>query len=219
MKITRYAQSCILIETKGLRILVDPGLYQYEESFLKYDWKDIDILLVTHKDLDHCHVPAIEKIISNEKTKFYTNSEVARLFKDFKVNIVKEGDKVNIKEINIKITKAIHGYIPFLKGKFARENLGFIVDDGDKKVYLCGDTLCFENSYECDILLVPVSNSGLVMGPYEASVFAKEINPQLVIPYHYESQHFPGDLNEVKIQFEKQDLNYKILEYKETIVV
>ena len=74
MKITKFAQSCILLETKGKRILVDPGSIQFEESLLE-QWKDIDILLVTHKHGDHIHVPALKRIIT-EKTKFYTSQEV-----------------------------------------------------------------------------------------------------------------------------------------------
>ena len=208
-----------LIETKNKRILVDPGLYQFEDSLLETDWNNIDILLVTHKDPDHFHFPAIQKILGGNKTKFYTSLDVSRKCVGITPEIVKENDLINIFNIKIEVTKAIHGFIPFLKGTEPIDNFGFIIDDGDKRVYLCGDTLCFDNNYECDILLVPVSNHGLVMGPFEASVFAKETEAKLIIPYHYESQKFPGNLEEVKIQFEKQNLKYKILEYKETIEV
>ena len=43
MKITKFNQSCLLIETKNKRILVDPGNIGYSENLLN-DWKDIDYI-------------------------------------------------------------------------------------------------------------------------------------------------------------------------------
>ncbi|MEI6673461.1 MAG: MBL fold metallo-hydrolase [bacterium] len=88
MKITRFIQSCLLIETKGKKILIDPGNILFEESLLTEYRNDIDILLVTHKHSDHCHVPAILAIVDNPKTKFYTTSEVAHAYKEIVPNIV-----------------------------------------------------------------------------------------------------------------------------------
>jgi L-ascorbate metabolism protein UlaG (beta-lactamase superfamily) len=208
MKITRYAQSCILIETNNKRILIDPGCYQYDESLLE-EWKNIDILLITHKHPDHLHLPAIRAI---KPKKIYTSQEVANCCEEIKPTIVKEGDIIE----NIEVTKAIHGYVPFLKGKETQENFGFIIN-GEKKVYICGDTTYFKSDYKCDILIVPICGHEIVMNPKEAATFAKDTGAELIIPYHYESPNFPGDLEEVKREF--KDLNYKILEYKETISV
>lgn len=32
MKITKYPQSCLLVETKGKKILIDPGTLKYKEE-------------------------------------------------------------------------------------------------------------------------------------------------------------------------------------------
>ena len=53
MKITKYGQSCVLIETKGKRILIDPGDYEFKDSFLEKDWTNIDVILITHMHGDH----------------------------------------------------------------------------------------------------------------------------------------------------------------------
>lgn len=55
------------------------------------------------------------------------------------------------------------------------------------------------------------------MGPYEAGMFAKETGAELVIPYHYDSPKYPGDLVKTKEEFEKQELNYRILGNKDLI--
>ncbi len=42
MKITKYNQSCLLINTNGKRILVDPGTFGYTEKILNECWINID---------------------------------------------------------------------------------------------------------------------------------------------------------------------------------
>src|SRR3989338_7364280 len=127
MKITRFAQSCILIETNGKRILLDPGYLQYKESYPDNEWKDIDILLVTHKHGDHCHLEAIKKIVQNSKTQLYTTKEVADKYPEISLDIVKVGDILNFDDVKVEVVKAFHGYIPLLKGgNEVNENVGFI---------------------------------------------------------------------------------------------
>lgn len=221
MKITRFAQSCILIETNGKRILIDPGDIQYNESLLWKEWSNIDVLLVTHKHGDHCHANAIKELARNPKTKFYTTREVADAYPDLSlriVKLVKAGDVLTFENVKVEVVRAIHGYIPPLKGgREINENVGYIVDDGANRAYQTSDTICFENDYKCDILFVPVVNHGLVMGPWEAALFAKETGASLVIPVHYDNPTHPADFEHIKKEFGAQGLNYKFLEIGETI--
>jgi len=218
MDITKFAQSCILIETKGKRILIDPGYLMYEDSLLNRDWANIDILLITHKHADHCHIDAMKEIVRNPKTKFYTTKEVKEAYPELIPHIVKEGDILNVDNIKIEVVKAAHGYIPALKhGKEIYENIGYIVDDGRNRAYHSSDTVCFYNDYKCSVIFVPVCNHGLVMGPYEASFFAKETEAKLVIPVHYNNPQYPADLKKVEKEFKARGLNYKILEVEESI--
>ena len=220
MKITKFAQACILIEAKGKRILVDPGFLQFDESLLKEGWNDIDILLVTHRHDDHCHIPAIQEIMKNQKTTFYTTQEVASEFPELQPERVKEGDRIDAGGITIEVVRAVHGFIPWLKGGAEiTENVGYILDDGEKRVYVPSDTICFDNDYTCDIVFVPVCNHGLVMGPFEAALFAKETGAKHVIPFHYDNPKFPANLEQVKEEFKKQGLNFRFLDVKERIEI
>lgn len=221
MKITKFAQSCVLIETKGKRILIDPGEIQYDESLLTDYWDNIDILLVTHKHGDHCNIEVIKAIMQNSKTKFYTSQEVADKYPEISpTKTVKAGEIIELDDIKIEVTNAVHGFQPFLKGgNEIYENIGFIVDDGKKRVYQTSDTISFNNNYKCDILLVPVCNHGLVMDPFSAALFAKETEANLIIPIHYNNPRFPADLDLVKEEFNKQGLNFKFLDIKESIEI
>lgn len=77
MKITKYPQSCLLIESQNKKILVDPGNLSYEDSFFN-DWKDVDLILITHRHNDHCHEEVIKEIVKNNKIKIYSTSEVKK---------------------------------------------------------------------------------------------------------------------------------------------
>jgi len=220
MKITRFAQSCILIETNGKRILIDPGYLQYKESYLNNEWSNIDILLITHKHRDHCHADAINKIAKNPKTKFFTTREVADAYPEFSPNIVKVGDILNFDDIKIEVVKAVHGYIPHFKGgKEINENAGFIVDNGVDRVYQTSDTICFKNDYKCDVLFVPVVGHGIVMSSWEAALFAKETKARLVIPIHYDNPRYCASFKQIEKDFNGQNLNFKFLKIGETIEI
>jgi L-ascorbate metabolism protein UlaG (beta-lactamase superfamily) len=55
------------------------------------------------------------------------------------------------------------------------------------------------------------------MGPFEAALFAKETGAKLVIPVHYDNPAYPIDLEKVREEFDKQELNYKILDTGESL--
>jgi|APSaa5957512622_1039677.scaffolds.fasta_scaffold86703_2 L-ascorbate metabolism protein UlaG (beta-lactamase superfamily) len=224
MKITKYPQSCILIETKGKKILIDPGNYVYEETDITPDnWKDIDFLLITHRHHDHCMPEAIKVIKKNNpRINILGNSEVGDVLKEagVGVEIVKVGDVQEFENIKIEVVKAVHGYWFEMKDKgFPKENNGFIINDGDLKVYHCGDTISFYNEFKVDVVLVPICGHGVVMEPDIAVAFCQEINPKLVIPIHYESKKHPLGTDKFEEEIKKSGLNYKILGNSESVEI
>lgn len=217
MKITKFPQSCLLIETKGKKVLVDPGNLKYKEEYFKI-WNEVDVILVTHKHGDHCYTEVLEKL--DKKIKIYSSKEVQKAHPSLPINVVKENDTIDLDGIKIEVVHAEHGYIPPMKtGAKVIENIGYILDDEKNRIYITSDTICFENEYQCDILCVPISDNGVVMGPFEASLFAKEANAKLVIPLHADSPKYPVDFKVVEEMFEKYDVEYEILENEETIEV
>ena len=220
MKLTRFAQSCLLIETKGKKILVDPGDIFFDESLLPEYWNNIDVLLVTHKHSDHCYVPAIQEIMKNPQTKFYSTAEVAEKRPELHPDIIKVWDIFQFDEITIKVVPAVHGFLPHLKWwNEIFESVGYTIDDGEKKLYIVWDSLCFSTEETCDILFVPVCNHWLVMWPFDAARFAQQVQAKLVIPCHYENLVYPIALSVVEEEFKKQNISYRILERKGSIEI
>ena len=217
MKITKYPQSCLLIETKGKTILIDPGNLKYKEEYLDA-WNKADIVLITHKHPDHCNTEVIEKLDKN--IRIYSSKEVQDSNECLKINIVKEGDKIEVEDVKIEVVKAIHGYQPLLKGtKEVHENIGYIIDDGENRLYTTSDTICFRNEYKADILCIPVTGHGLTMSAFEAALYSKEIGATLTIPIHMDNPAFPPNFEYIKEMFEKYEVEYEILENEETIEI
>lgn len=218
MKITRYPQSCVLIESNQKKILIDPGILKFEESFLE-DWKQVDLVLVTHKHADHCHAEVISEALNNN-AKLYTSSEVLNTYPELNGNAVKIGNTFEADGFKIEVVKAVHGYIPPLRGeKEIKENIGFIITVENKRVYITSDTVCFKNDYKCDIVVLPISNHGLTMGPFEAALFTKETGASLALPVHDDNPAYPADQKSVEENFSKLEINYKKLNTKDGISI
>ena len=217
MKITKFPQSCLLIETKERKILIDPGTLKYKEEYFDI-WNNVDIILITHKHPDHCNIGVLEKI--NKNIKIYSTQEVQDANKNLNINIVKENDVIELDKIKIEVVHAIHGYQPLLKGdKEIHENVGYIVDDGENRLYTTSDTICFKNDYKADILCIPVTGHGLTMSAFEAALYAKEVGATLTIPIHMDNPAFPPDFKYIEEMFNKYEVEYEILENDETIEV
>lgn len=223
MKITKYNQACLLVESKGIRILVDPGNIEYTDKMVDEEWIDIDIILVTHKHSDHYHEEAINKIIERDKCLLYTSNEVVDAYMLDQYIIVKEGGKFEYSNIEFEVTKAVHGFLNPMKesNNVIRENIGFIIDDGEKRLYVTSDTINFINNYKCDVLCMPFNGNGLTLGIIDGIDFIKNINPELVLPIHLQHPNpvMNPDLKQLKKSLEAENINYKILEIGETIEI
>lgn len=217
MKLTKYPQSCFLIEAEDKRILIDPGNINFSPEWLAKDWSNIHLVLLTHKHQDHCNISALKYLVE-KGAMIFSSREVQEAYPELKIHTLKVGDVLNIPGgLKIEATLAVHGYIPALKGKEIKENIGFIVDGGSTKVYFTSDTIGFPNDYKCDVLCLPVSNHGLVFGAIDAAMFAQETGAGLVIPCHYDNPKYPVDLNEVKRVFEEQNVNFRIMNVGESM--
>ena len=222
MKITKYNQSCLLIETNNKRILIDPGSINYDGTLLD-EWNNIDYILVTHRHSDHCNSEAINTIINRDNAKLYTTQEVVDNVELINPTIVKAGDILDWGDIKVEVTKAIHGFIIVMKynGGEILENVGFIIDDGSKRLYTTSDTITFNCNYKCDILCMPFNGNGVTMGIIDGTTFAKDLNPELVIPVHMEmaEPYMNPNIDALKSELDKEGITYKILETKEYIEI
>lgn len=223
MKITKYNQSCLLVETNNKRILVDPGKFGYVDERLTKDWVNINAILITHKHGDHCYKEVIEEIVKRDDAILYVTKEIQGTYSFEKPIIVKEDDVLSLGDIKIEVTHAIHGYLTGMRERGAEitENVGYIIDDGNVRLYTTSDTINFYNDYKCDVLCMPFNGNGLTMGIIDGVDFAKAINPKLLLPIHTEHPNpiMNPDINILSKAIEEVGLNYKILGVGESIEI
>lgn len=215
MKITKYPQSCLMVEANNKKILIDAGSLKYQDKFLE-EWKKADIILITHKHGDHIK----SDVLKDVNIPIYSTQEVQDAYPEIKFNLVKENDTLDFDNIKIEVVKAIHGYNPNLKnGGQVFENVGYIIDDETHRLYITSDTICFNNDYRADIVALPVTAHGLTMSSYEASLFAKELGASLILPIHMDNEKYPTDIKYMKENFDKFEINYKVLDIEESIEI
>lgn len=174
MKITKYGHCCLLIETKGLRILTDPGAW----NDLPPNSQQIDYLLITHEHPDHLHINSVKQLIStNPALKIITNSSVGKILdaENIQHEIVEDSQQMTVQ--NVTITGCGDKHAEIYEGIDTGRNTGYLID----KFYYPGDSF-FNPKKEIDLLALPV------IGPWmhlsEAIDFAKEIKPKLAFPVH-----------------------------------
>lgn len=215
MKITKYPQSCLMIEINDKKILIDPGSLKYQDNFLN-EWQTADIILVTHKHGDHIYA----NVLKDFSLPIYSTNEVQKSYSEIKFNIIKENEVINLDNIKIEVVKALHGYNPNLKnGGEVFENVGYIIDDGKTRLYITSDTICFNNDYKADVVALPITAHGLTMSSYEAALFTKDLEAKLVLPIHMDNEKYPTNLEYMQTNFEKFNINYKVLNIDESIEI
>ncbi len=223
MKITKYNQSCLLVETNNKTILLDPGVFGYNDEILNNDWVNVDYILVTHKHADHCNEEAIKHIIKRDNSKLIITNEINKEYNFSDSTIVKENDVLEFDNINIEVIHAKHGYLTGMRERNAEvlENVGYIIDDGNTRLYATSDTINFYNEIQCDIIAMPFNGNGLTMGLVDGMDFIKQINPKLVLPIHMEHPNpiMNPNIDLLNTNLTGNNIDFKILNIKESIEI
>jgi len=195
MNITWLGHSAFHITTdENLRILIDPFISNNPESPVTVEELYADVILVTHGHTDHFgdtmelanRTAAL--VVSNHELSIYLSKQG---FETMGMNI---GGTVQVQEINITMVNAQHSSdFDFIEEVSAGGSAaGFIIELEDgKKIYHAGDTGLFSDMrnvighiYNPKIAMLPIGDR-YTMGPFEAAIAAEWINPDVIIPMHY----------------------------------
>ena len=179
MRITHIGHACLLVETAGARILIDPGT-------LATDWwtlTDLDAVLVTHAHPDHVDEERLPLLLAaNEGAQLLTEPELAaEMVKvGWAASPVHAGDHVEVAGVGIRAVggrhAVIHDDIPRIG------NVGFVVEGaGEPVLFHPGDA--YDTAPDgVDVLAVPLH------APWAASKetveFTRAVAPGLAIPVH-----------------------------------
>jgi len=183
LKMTFIAHGTLMFEFGEKVIHIDPvGRYADYHQMPK-----ADLVLITHHHGDHLD-PEVLNIICEEETQVVLSEKCLEEFD--KGIVMHNGDEKEVKGIKIKAIPAYNikhmrqGNTPYhVKG----EGNGYILNLGDKRVYIAGDT---ENTPEMkslsdiDVAFLPM-NLPYTMTPEMVADAAKSFMPAILYPYHY----------------------------------
>lgn len=176
--------AAVRMEVCGKVVYLDP--YQIREAS-----HDADLILITHEHYDHYSPEDIDKLATEETRYVFPESmeemiSVERADLRGKTRYLRPGQEMDWEGIGIA------GILAYTIGRdfHPREKgwLGYLINDGKKKVYVAGDTdaTAEAKSVVCDIALIPCGGK-YTCDPEQAAELANAIAPDIVIPSHYGS--------------------------------
>lgn len=210
VKLRWFGHSAFEIRSReNLKILIDPFISNNPLSPVKVEELDADIICVTHGHADHFgdtmeianRTGAV--IVGNHEHSVY----LAR--QGFDTEGMNIGGSIELHNIKITMVEAKHSSdMDFIEEIGAGGSAcGYIIQlENGRKIYHTGDTGIFSDMrdvigaiYKPDIALIPIGDR-YTMGPVEAAIASQWINPELVIPMHYNTfpviQQNPGEFAE-----------------------
>ena len=189
-----------LISNNGLDIIVDPFIQANPACPLKIGDVHPDVVCITHGHADHFG-DVVEIARNNPNLVVISNYEISIYLQRKGVHAIgiNYGAFVRIEDVEIRMLEAKHSstFDFEIDTEYAGNPGSFLFTfDDDLKVFHAGDTGLFSDMkfvigeiYKPDIALLPIGNI-FTMDPKEAAIAASWINPEFVIPMHYNS--FPS---------------------------
>jgi L-ascorbate metabolism protein UlaG (beta-lactamase superfamily) len=177
MRITKFGHSCLLVEEKSARIMIDPGNFSSGQESAEH----INAILITHEHPDHVSVESLKAILDkNPQASVYTNESVAANLlcelPSLQPFVIHDGTEFSVKGVAVKVFgvdhACIHDSIPLIR------NSGFLIGGC---FFYPGDALTqFPENVE--VLALPVAAPWMRLS--EAIDYAVKLKPKVCFPVH-----------------------------------
>ena len=199
MKITWMGQAGLLIETEGVKIIVDPYL---TDSVVKVNPKNYrrvpadeaffdsvpDVIICTHNHLDHVDPETLPVYLGRGGSILCLAPEAA--WSEMK----KYGGDHNYVKFN-RGSQWTLGGVRFYAVRAEHSDphpIGVIIEAEGKRLYVTGDTLYNTAIFEdvlpfapIDAVFVPINGVGNNMNMADAARFCEVIRPRVAVPIHW----------------------------------
>src|SRR5665647_2500370 len=179
MRLTHLGHACLLVETGGQRILVDPGVF----SPGIVDVTGLNVILVTHQHADHVDLQRLPAVLeANPQALLYAEPQAAAVMAGAGIGSehTVAGEELSFGRVLIMPVGEKHALINEALPRIG--NLGVVIRvEGEPSLFHPGDAYDAEPG-QVDILAVPLS------APWPASrhngAFGQRIAPMVSIPIH-----------------------------------
>ncbi|MXX33355.1 MAG: metal-dependent hydrolase [Gemmatimonadetes bacterium] len=194
-KLTFHGQSTFTVETgDGTRLVIDPFFTDNPVSDVKRaDVGKVDYVLCTHGHFDHfadaialleetgATLIATFEIVAFAETQGISNGHPLHI-----------GGGYDFPFGRVKMTPAVHGGQVHgdTTGQFTTVPGGFLMHLDGKRIYHAGDTALTMDMQllrgKVDVAILPIGDN-FTMGPEDAAEAVGFIEPEVVIPVHYDT--------------------------------
>ncbi len=177
MQITSLGHACLLLESDGTRLLIDPGVYSTGFESLT----QLDAILVTHQHPDHFDAERLGPVVSaNPRAALLFEPETAIEADCESVTVFSAGDSTRIGSIEVSAVggehAANHDQVPRLG------NVGLVLrTGGGQTLFHPGDAYA-ETPSDVDVLALPLNAPWARVS--ETLDFLRRVSPRVVIPIH-----------------------------------
>jgi len=191
LNITYYGHAAFLLETGGVKILIDPFLKGNPLSPVAPDDVEADYILVTHGHGDH--IGDTVEIALRTNSLAISNAEICEWLREKGVHThaLHIGGGHTFPFGYVKMTQAAHGS-PLPDGSYGGSPGGFLLNLNDgSNYYFAGDTGLFGDmrligEESLDAAAIPIGDN-YTMGPKDALKAVRFLHPKIVIPIHYDT--------------------------------
>ena len=179
MRITHLGHSCLLVETGGQRILLDPGAFSSAVAGVT----GLDVILVTHQHADHLDLQRLPALLEiNPQARLYAEPQAAAVMAEAGIGFehTVAGEELSFGRVLVMPVGEKHALINEALPRIG--NLGVVIRvEGEPSLFHPGDAYDGEPGL-IDILAVPLN------APWTASrdtvAFAQRIAPKVSVPIH-----------------------------------
>lgn len=181
MRVTRFPQSCLVVDVGDARIAIDPGSV-VSANYALDDLGRLDAVLYTHRHPDHLD-PQWARLLDERGVALYGNADVRALLVEeaeepSRVTEVRPGSAFHVNGIEVCPHAVPH--VELIDGTPGPANTGYVID---------GTLLHPGDGVTVDALQVPVV-AAPIAGPSisfrDAYRLVQAVNAQAVLPIHHD---------------------------------
>lgn len=204
MRITKFPQSCLVVETDAARIAIDPGTFftaRYDLDALG----PLDAVLYTHRHADHLDVEVVDAL-RERGAALFGNADVVELLGAERCTRIEAGTPFTAAGVEVAPHDLPH--VVMVDGSPGPPNTGFLVDG---TLFHPGDGIEL-TGISAPVAAVPIVGPSISFR--DAYRFVQRIGAQRIVPVHYDAfvadpEHFARvcDLAEVHVLAETESLD------------
>lgn len=174
MRLTKYLQSCVILEKDGSRVAVDPGSQTMERHSIA-ELGRLDAVLYTHRHSDHFDERSVDALLG-AGVELYGNADVCTLVPG--MTVLRDGEVLDVAGFRVEPRDLPH--VPMVNGDAGPPNTGFLFDG---QLFHPGDGMEVD-ALRARLLALPIAGPSISFR--DAYAFAERTGAAVVVPIHHD---------------------------------